>query len=176
MKQFNDPIQMFRSAKTAKVVQSEQPKKRAHAESDLQLAFCKWVRFQYPKVDFIRHEREAKRSLFMGQLMGKYNTLGGIPDWECLNGIGAANGLYIEFKKPGESWLNKHGQVKPAYAHQYACHKKLWSLNRPAYFCNSLEDAMDIFTSYWSGIIVSPQEYDFTEEDKKKYLVDNFEH
>lgn len=163
---------MYRSAKTAKIVNSE-PKKRNHDESNLQLAFCKWVSLQYPKVDYIRHEREGKRSLFTGQLMGKYNSLGGIPDWECLDANEQLHGLYIEFKKPGEKWINKFGQVKPQYAHQYNCHIKLWKKDRAAYFCNSLEDAIAILTAYMTGLPLYPQQYEFTDEDKKKYLFDS---
>lgn len=169
----NDPMQMFRSAKTAKVTAPQPSKKRNHAESDLQLAFCKWARLQYPTVDFIRHEREGKRSLFMGQLMGKYNSLGGIPDWECLDSNQYLKGIYFEFKKPGESWLNKHGQVKPAYAHQYACHLKLWRKGRAAFFVNDLQEAITLFTMYMSDVLLRKQEYEFSEEDKKKYLADN---
>lgn len=171
----HDPMNMFRSAKTAKIEKPEttQPKKkRQYHEANLQLSFCRWVSLQYPKLDYIRHEREGKRSNFMGQLMGKYNSIGGVPDWELLDGFGMWNGLYIEFKKPDEKWLNKHGQVKPDYAHQYNFHRKSWKRLRPAYFCNSLDDAMIIIQRYVSGDPLPPQQYEFTDEDKKKYLED----
>lgn len=141
----------IRSAKKHKGVFTEaedKANKRKHEEADLHLAFCKWVAKEYPALTFIRHERERSRTQFTGQLMGIYNSLGGIPDWECLNAIGGHHGLYIEFKKPNEKWLDKHGVVKKEYAHQYKAHLKLWDLGKCAYFCNDLLTAQIILKYY----------------------------
>lgn len=171
----HDPMQMFRSAKNAKVVTPAEDKQKVikYEESELHLKFCKWVKKNYPNVDFIRNERERKRNaLGAGAIMAVYNSIAGMPDFECLDSNQYLKGLYFEFKKPGESWLNKHGQVKPAYAHQYACHLKLWRKGRAAYFVNDLQIALDIFTAYMNDQVLAKQQYDFTDEDKKKYLVD----
>lgn len=142
-----------------------------HEESDLQLKFCKWVKREYPEKQFIRHEREKQRSVFMQNLMKVFNTeWDKMPDWEGLfqssrYDIGEPplyeySGLYIEFKKPGEKWLMADGlTIKKQYEYQHKCHLFLWSIGRPAYFCNDLEDAQDIFMKYVIGTPLPKQIY-----------------
>jgi len=140
--------------------------KRKHSEADLHLAYVSWLRKQYPKADFVRHEKERSRSHYLGNLMKKYNSLDGLPDFELLEPIrkGFAEGdyyrLYIEFKKPGEYWLEaRTGHVKKAYRHQYACHVKLWQKGSCAYFCNDLDKAIEITNAYMNGSPLPQQIY-----------------
>jgi len=170
--------------KSAKKMDIKTPEeaKRKHLEAELHLSFCAWLKKEYPNVMFVRHEKERSRSAFLGNVMQKYNSLDGLPDFECLEQSGALNvdvecencdhvsdyfvdgrkyqGLYIEFKKPGEDWLEvRTGLVKKAYAHQYKCHLHLWSIGRCAYFCNDLEQAKKIFLQYISAYPLPKQEY-----------------
>lgn len=148
------------------IVKEGEEKKRKHEESNLQLAFCKWVSKAYPNLDFIRHEREAKRGYVSGSLMKVYNSLDGIPDWECLDGLHGFKSLYIEFKKPGELWLDKHGYIKPVYQHQYECHQKLWDKGKPAFFCNDLLEATRILQNYINGELPKRQSYPTYNRDR----------
>jgi hypothetical protein len=140
--------------------QAKEKDQRKHDEATLHLQFCRWIKKEHPDLLFIRHEKEKKRSHFLGNLMQVYNSLDGIPDFELLEPIiygkhefgKMFNRLYIEFKKPGEYWLEaRTGNVKKAYRHQYACHVKLWQKGSCAYFCNDLEIAKELFRAYLLG-------------------------
>lgn len=137
--------------------------KSTHKEADLHLQFCKWIKRTYPELKFVRHEKEGSRSKFNQNLVKVYNTDSGLPDFELLAdsgiippfhkmvvGFAHSFGLYIEFKRPGESW-HTNGIIKPQYAHQYAMHKHLWSIWRCTYFCNDLEDAQQKLIDYLAG-------------------------
>ncbi len=159
MKDFKDPMSQFHSKRTAKVVKPEQAT-RKHEEADLHLAFCKWVKFQYPKLYFIRHERERARGYMLQGLFKMYNSMEGLPDFELLEPSGVRSRLYIEFKKPGEKWLTKDEiTVKEQYRHQYECHLKLWDKGSCAYFCNDFEQAQGLLINYLKGSWVRQQVY-----------------
>lgn len=130
-----------------------------HEEATLHLQFCKWVKKHYPDFKFVRHEKEKARSVFLQGLMKVYNSIGGLPDWEGIMPYGGCNGLYIEFKKPGEQWQVK-GIVKAVYQHQYEFHLHAWSIGRCAYFCNDLMTAQDIITFYINGTPLPQQRYE----------------
>ena len=156
---YTDPLSQYRSGKTAKVV-SEMPK-RKHEEANLHLAFCKWVKLQYPKLSFIRHEREKARSYMMQNLFKMYNSHNDkMPDFECLNPVNGKSGFLIEFKKPGLNWLMRDGiTIKKDFDDQYKCHLMLWELNRVVYFCNDFEDAKRKLILYLDGKPEKKQEY-----------------
>lgn len=152
----HDPFNQYTSAKYQGIVK---PKKRKHEEATLHLQFCGWIKTTYPDLMFVRHEKERARGLLTSNLMQKYNNLDGLPDFESIVSCGAYFGLYIEFKKPGEYWLEKNSYVKKAYQHQYECHVKLWQQGRCAYFCNDLEVAKWLLTSYLNGVPYPMQVY-----------------
>jgi hypothetical protein len=147
-----------KSAPKHKII-TEAPK-RKHEESTLQQQFCQQVRKIAPTIDFVRHEREKSRSLFMGSLMGVFNSLDGIADWECLDAFGNYHGMYIEFKKPGTKWLMADGiTVKKEYTHQYLFHQRMWNKGRPAYFCNDLLAGLLLLRKYTECDPYPMQEY-----------------
>lgn len=151
-----------KSAPKAKIVKESEDKPRKHEEISLQAQFCNWVKKEYPDIKFLRHEREKARSNFMGNQMKVMNSAGSMPDWETTEVIGNYTGLLIEFKKPGEKWLLKDNvTVKPAYAHQYACHLGLWKQRRVVYFCNDLEIAKIIIQQYLQGRTMRQRIYKF---------------
>lgn len=157
----------FRNPKKYQGVMTEQEAKekdkRKHEEADLHLKFCGWLKTNYSDVLFIRHEKEKARSSFLGNLMQKYNSLDGIPDFEAVLNCGALYGFYIEFKKPGEHWLEvRTGLVKKAYVHQYECHVKLWKRGRCAYFCNDFDEACKLFKAYKAGNPLPMQLFDYS--------------
>ncbi len=162
-------------AKSSKYQGVKDDKPRKHEESTLHATFCKWLHKEYPELQFVRHEREKKRSWFMQMLFKVLNSdIDKLPDFELLqNGRGINGyscglpvytifcGLYIEFKKPGEKWLLRDGKtVKPEYANQYKFHIFAWTIGRPTYFCNDLEDAKRIVVAYLAGTPLPKQEYD----------------
>lgn len=165
----------FKSAKDAKIVPQGHTD-RKHEEADLHLSFCSWLKKAHPTVKFVRHEKERRRTHFTGNLMVKYNSLPGLPDFEALH-FTLRNlqveyyGFYIEFKKPGEKWTDKHGYIKKQYQHQYECHLHLWSIGRVAYFCNDLEDAKKLFLAYMDGSPEVQQIYKVHEVEVK--LIDD---
>lgn len=143
-----------------------------HEESTLHLQFCKKIKKHYPDLAFIRHEREKQRSKFLGGLMKVYNSVDGIADFELIEPVSAYFGLYIEFKKPGEEWQVK-GVVKAKYQHQYLFHQQAWNRNRPAYFCNDLDAAWNIFLNYINGTPLPMQKYSLP-LDKNAEQADEF--
>lgn len=152
-----DPMLMFRGAKPAKIVQDTP---RQHLEADLHLKCCTWIKKHYPDDNFVRHEKERQRGYLNQNLMQKYNSIGGLCDFELIMACGGLFGLYIEFKKPGENWLLKDGKtVKPAYAHQYEFHKVAWQTKRAAYFCNDFEVFTKLYEAYRSGLPYPKQIY-----------------
>lgn len=152
--------------------------KSKHEESDLHLTFCKWVKKDYPDLMFVRHEKEGKRSKYMQNLVLKYNSLSGLPDFELLAdtvlrdrygdiiGTGYA-GLYLEFKRPGRTWTLADGKtLAVGFEAQYACHKHLWSIGRCAYFCNDFEDAKQKLKDYIAGNPQLMQDYAVREKEQ----------
>ena len=158
-----DPMQMFKSAKTPKIVTEIT---RKHDESDLHLKFCKWVKNTYPNDQFIRHEREKQRSAFMQNLFRCYNSDNDkMPDFELLEPVYSTripypvyHRFYLEFKKPGTILTLKDGiTIKPAYADQYRRHVAFWKQNSPAYFCSDFIEACKLYVAYKSGAPLAMQ-------------------
>lgn len=155
------------------IVKEADVKKRKHEEADLHLLFCKWVKLQYPNDQFIRHEREGKRSFFMQNLFQVYNSdLDKLPDFELLEPSNPItydsihplmrgdheiiaykyHRLYIEFKRPGTTLTLRDGiTIKPEYKDQYRRHVRFWEQNSPTYFCSDFEEACELFRAYKSG-------------------------
>lgn len=134
-----------------------------HTETDLQLAFCKWVNKTYPEDTFVRHEREQKRTPYMQNLFNIMNKgIDKLPDFEAFIG----NGFYIEFKAPGKKWLQRDGKtVKKEYADQYRNHLKLWGMGRSVWFCNDLLRAQWLYTAFKQGYIDDQQIYELPKND-----------
>lgn len=193
---------LYFGKKVAKALRGEikQRKPNSHEEADLHLAFCKWVRKEYPNDQFIRHEREGKRSPFMQNLFGIYNSdLDKMPDFELLEPSGEIMGnnvvwsepntmsikeakviayrylrLYIEFKKPGiVLTLRDNLTIKTEYSEQYKRHVRFWEQNSPTYFCSSLEHAKEIFINYKKGTPLPMQLFNFKEENNHNSFFDN---
>lgn len=129
-----------------------------HEEAVLHLKFCKWIDKNYPNDPYVRHEKERQRSKFLQSLMQVYNNIDGLPDFELILPCGDYNGLYIEFKKPGEAFALQNGYVAKSYEHQYKFHLHAWSVNRCAYFANDFNDACVLYSSYRSGNPLPMQE------------------
>lgn len=155
---YSDPMSAYKSRPTAKIVTHEQAT-RKHEEADLHLAFCRWVKLQYPKLDFIRHEREKARSPFLQNLMKMYNSENDkMPDFECLTPMHGKCRLYIEFKKPGTKLtLRDNVTIKPEYSGQYTRHLAFFSEGSPAYFATSLEQAQEQLRAYVNGCALPAQ-------------------
>lgn len=169
--------QLLLGKRNAKILSGEaayKPKVMKHEEADLHLAFCKWVRLQYPKLQFIRHEREKKRSPFLQNLFKIYNSDNDkMPDFELLEPSHVVIGythpptdtsfripkyvhmyhrLYIEFKKPRTTLTLRDGKtIKSEYSEQYRRHIAFWEQNSPAYFCSDLLEAQELLRAYLSG-------------------------
>jgi len=143
-------------------------------ETDLQLAFCKWVNANYPEDTFVRHEREQKRTPYMQNLFSIMNKgIDKLPDFEAFIG----NGFYIEFKAPGKKWLQRDGKtVKKEYANQYRNHLILWSMGRCVWFCNDLEDAKKLYFDFKDGYMHGRQDYllPTSQEDINNAIADEF--
>jgi len=135
------------------------PKHRKHEEADLHLSFCKWVKKNHPQDQFVRHEREQRRSGFMQGLFKAYNSdLDKLPDFEALITNEFATGLYFEFKKPGTKLtLKDNVTIKPEYANQYSLHCYLWSIGRAVWFVSDLDVAKTLYTQFKQGFIEDRQ-------------------
>lgn len=153
------------------IVKEGEEKKRKHEEADLHLLFCKWVKLQYPNDQFVRHEREGKRSFYMQNLFKVYNSdLDKLPDFELLEPSLMLfsydntyyHRLYIEFKKPGTVLtLRDNLTIKTEYAEQYKRHVRFFEQNSAAYFCSNFEHAIEIFVNYKKGTPLPMQSFMF---------------
>lgn len=179
----NDDIQNgtlgMKSHKHKIVTESEDKaaKVSKHAESNLHLQFCKWVKATHPNLQFVRHEREKSRSYASGNLMKVYNSdLDKLPDFELLENTTYCDysGLYIEFKKPGREITLKDGiTIGKEFIAQYRTHMHLWSIGRCVYFCNDLEQAKRLLIDYLAGNPQPMQKF-VIPVDKKDEAADDF--
>ena len=142
-----DPMEMFYSRKIARVVKTMP----IRTEWQEQLAFCKWLKIQYPDVLFRSDIQSAgKLTPAMQNIKSIIDPFRGWPDITIYLKRGKFCGLMIEMKrinsglylKDGSLSSNKHVQE------QNEMHKKLRENGWQVEFAEGMDQAILIFQNY----------------------------
>ena len=103
-----DPMEMYHSRKTAKVVKPA----TVRTEWQEQLAFCKWLKMQYPQVRFRSDIQSAgKLSPAMQNIKLILDPFRGFPDITIYLKRGRFCGLMIEMKRENSGLYLKDGSL-----------------------------------------------------------------
>ena len=103
-----DPMEMYHSRKTAKVVKPT----TIRTEWQEQLAFCKWLKMQYPQVRFRSDIQSAgKLSPAMQNIKLILDPFRGFPDITIYLKRGKFCGLMIEMKRENSGLYLKDGSL-----------------------------------------------------------------
>ena len=103
-----DPMEMYHSRKTAKVVKPT----NVRTEWQEQLAFCKWLKMQYPQVRFRSDIQSAgKLSPAMQNIKLILDPFRGFPDITIYLKRGEFCGLMIELKRENSGLYLKDGSL-----------------------------------------------------------------
>jgi hypothetical protein len=103
-----DPMEMYHSRKTAKVVKPT----NVRTEWQEQLAFCKWLKMQYPEVRFRSDIQSAgKLSPAMQNIKLILDPFKGFPDITIYLKRGEFCGLMIEMKRENSGLYLKDGSL-----------------------------------------------------------------
>jgi hypothetical protein len=103
-----DPMEMYHSRKTAKVVKPT----NVRTEWQEQLAFCKWLKMQYPQVRFRSDIQSAgKLTPAMQNIKLILDPFRGFPDITIYLKRGEFCGLMIEMKRENSGLYLKDGSL-----------------------------------------------------------------
>jgi DNA-dependent RNA polymerase auxiliary subunit epsilon len=103
-----DPMEMYHSRKTAKVVKPT----NVRTEWQEQLAFCKWLKMQYPDVRFRSDIQSAgKLSPAMQNIKSIIDPFRGFPDITIYLKRGRFCGLMLEMKRLNSGLYLKDGSL-----------------------------------------------------------------
>jgi hypothetical protein len=142
-----DPMNMFRSAKTAKIVQPEIKKK----EIDVHIQVCKYLKLQYPGILFLSDFAAGiKMSIGMANRQKMMKSDHSFPDLMIFEPRGGYKGLFIELKRDRDALYNKDGSFKSSdhIADQYKTLNELRKKGYYAYFACGFDVAKNIIDNY----------------------------
>ena len=150
MNQFNkfDPLNMYNSGKTAKVVKESDLKQ---TEWSVQLQFCKWIKLQYPNLLFRSDIQSAgKLSGQMQNIKIILDPFRGFPDVQIYHKSGTYIGLFIELKRINSGTFLKDGSLSSGkhVQEQAAMHNLLRSLGYKVVIAEGFEQAKEVLESY----------------------------
>lgn len=143
-----DPLNMYNSGKTAKVVKESDIKQK---EWSVQLQFCKWIKLQYPNLLFRSDIQSA------GKLSGQMQNIKLIldpwkawPDVQVFYQAQGYAGLFIELKRIDSGTFLKDGSLsKSKHVQQQAqMHNLLRSLGYRVEFAEGFEEAVKVLINY----------------------------
>ena len=142
-----DPMEMYHSRKTAKVVKPT----NVRTEWQEQLAFCKWLKMQYPQVRFRSDIQSAgKLSPAMQNIKLILDPFRGFPDITIYLKRGEFCGLMIEMKRENSGLYLKDGSLSNSkhVQEQGKMHEflrdNLWKVE----FAEGMDGAKIIFEEY----------------------------
>jgi hypothetical protein len=144
---FTDPMSQYHSKRTAKVV------KPTEKEWSIQLAFCKWLRLQYPDVRFRSDIQSAgKLSPQMQNIKKILDPHRGWPDIMVYLKRGNRCGLGIELKRLDSGlWLKNGTLSKDKHVQeQNEVHEFLRGIGWHVEFSEGFDEAVEVFERYWN--------------------------
>lgn len=145
---YTDPMSMYRSGKTAKVVMEADLK---DSEWKIQLQFCKWIKLQYPNLLFRSDIQSAgKLSGQMQNIKQILDPFRGFPDVQIYQRSGNYIGLFIELKRIDSGTFLKDGSLSKSkhVQEQAEMHNKLRSIGYKVEFAEGFEEAKKVLESY----------------------------
>ncbi len=144
----HDPLNMYNSGKTAKVVKHSELKQ---TEWSVQLQFCKWIKLQYPNLLFRSDIQSA------GKLSGQMQNIKVIldpfkswPDVQVYHKSENYIGLFIELKRINSGTFLKDGSLSSMkhVQEQAAMHNLLRSLGYKVVIAEGFNQAKEVLESY----------------------------
>lgn len=144
----HDPLNQYRSGRTAKIVKQSDIKQ---SEWSHQLQFCKWIKLQYPNIRFRSDIQSA------GKLSGGMQNIKLIldpwkawPDVQVFYKAQGCSGLFIELKRIDSGTFLKDGSLSKSkhVQEQSKMHEFLRSLGYRLEFAEGFEEAKKVFESY----------------------------
>jgi len=149
---YTDPMSMYRSGKTAKVITEQQLKtKRDQREWSVQLQFCKWIKLQYPNLLFRSDIQSAgKLSGQMQNIKQILDPFRGFPDVQIYQRSGNYIGLFIELKRLDSGTFLKDGSLSKSkhVQEQAEMHSVLRSLGYRVQIAEGFEQAKKVLINY----------------------------
>ena len=142
-----DPMEMYHSRKTAKVVKPSTKR----TEWQEQLAFCKWLKMQYPEVRFRSDIQSAgKLSPAMQNIKSIIDPFRGFPDITIYLKRGRFCGLMIEMKRLNSGLYLKDGSLSNSkhVQEQNEMHEFLRDNGWKVEFAEGMDGAIDLFKNY----------------------------
>ena len=149
---FSDPISMYKSGRTAKIVtEKELNLKKAQTEHSHQLAFCKWLKLQHPNIRFRSDIQSAgKLSPQMQNIKLIIDPWRAWPDIQIYHRSGNYCGLMIEMKRLDSGTFLKDGSLSTQkhVQEQAEMHEFLRALGWSVCFAEGLDEAKRKFLEY----------------------------
>ena len=142
-----DPMEMYHSRKTAKVVKPT----TIRTEWQEQLAFCKWLKMQYPQVRFRSDIQSAgKLSPAMQNIKLILDPFRGFPDITIYLKRGEFCGLMIEMKRENSGLYLKDGSLSNSkhVQEQGKMHEFLRDNAWKVEFAEGMDEAILVFKNY----------------------------
>ena len=142
-----DPMEMYHSRKTAKVVKPT----NVRTEWQEQLAFCKWLKMQYPQVRFRSDIQSAgKLSPAMQNIKLILDPFRGFPDITIYLKRGEFCGLMIEMKRENSGLYLKDGSLSNSkhVQEQNEMHEFLRDNAWQVVFAEGMDEAILVFKNY----------------------------
>ena len=143
----HDPMSQYHSRKTAKVVKPT----TVRTEWQEQLAFCKWLKIQYPEVRFRSDIQSAgKLSPAMQNIKSIIDPFRGWPDIQIYHRSGDFCGLQIELKRQNSGTFLKDGSLSTSkhVQEQEQMNVFLRCLGWRVEFAEGFDQAKRIFEQY----------------------------
>jgi hypothetical protein len=144
---FTDPMSQYYSKRTAKIV------KPTEKEWSIQLAFCKWLRLQYPDVRFRSDIQSAgKLTPQMQNIKKILDPHRGWPDIMVYLRKNQYVGLGIELKRLDSGIWLKDGTLSndKHVQEQHQMHEFLRSIGYRVEFAEGFDQAVEVFERYWN--------------------------
>jgi hypothetical protein len=142
-----DPMEMYHSRKTAKVLKPT----TIRTEWQEQLAFCKWLKMQYPDVRFRSDIQSAgKLTPAMQNIKLIIDPFRGFPDITIYLKRGGFCGLMIEMKRLNSGLYLKDGSLSNSkhVQEQGKMHEFLRDNGWKVEFAEGMDGAIDLFENY----------------------------
>lgn len=149
---YSDPMSMYRSGKTAKVItEKDLQLKKNQKESSHQLAFCKWLKLQHPDIRFRSDIQSAgKLSPQMQNIKLIIDPWRAWPDIQIYHKVGNYCGLMIEMKRIDSGTFLEDGSLSSQkhVQEQAEMHQFLRTLGWAVCFAEGFDQAKQKFKEY----------------------------
>jgi len=121
-------------------------------EKQTHIAFCKYMKLQYPDLIFITEASGLRLPIGMAKQLKSMRSTDGLPDIFIARAVRPYNGLFIELKRDGEKLTKLDGTYKtPHLENQATTMRKLYGEGYAVGFAIGLDEAVSILRKYMAG-------------------------